>query len=58
MAKEIMFDMDARKKMEAGVNKLADAYREASDVNKDGVVDILDLLKIQKNILGATNIDQ
>lgn len=27
MAKEIMFDMDARKKMEAGVNKLADTVK-------------------------------
>ena len=27
MAKDIMFDIDARKKMEAGVNKLADTVK-------------------------------
>ena len=41
-----------------GVNKLTDGYREAADVNKDGVVDIIDLLKIQKHILGVSKIEQ
>ena len=41
-----------------GVNKLKNAYLNASDINKDENVDIIDLLKIQKHILNVSKIEQ
>ena len=42
-----------------GVNKLKNAYLNASDINKDGVIDIIiDLLKMRKHILNVNKIEQ
>ena len=37
---------------------LSGAAKEAADVNKDGNITVLDLLKVQKHILGDSAISQ
>ena len=41
-----------------GNNNLSDAELIASDVDKDGLITVVDLLRIQKSLLGYSKIEQ
>ena len=46
------------KKQILGTIKLEGSYLKAADVSRNGTVDVLDLLRIQKHILGSSTITQ
>ena len=41
-----------------GSSNLSTYDRRASDTNRDGKVDVVDLLRVQKQILGNSTIEQ